>query len=317
MKGCTAQRVWLHNAPLYISDESEYAGKRIRRPSEGCRSESGFRGGNFTSMEMKMSFDFPESILRNNKLFKTLKNAGKEIKEEVAVIRERDPAATSDLEVMLLYSGFHALMAHKLSHRLYLKKRYFAARLVSQTARFLTGIEIHPGAVIGRGMFIDHGSGVVIGETAEIGDNCTIYQGVTLGGTGKDTGKRHPTLGNNVMIGAGAKVLGPFKIGDNAKIAANAVVLEEIPPDSTAVGIPARVVRHKNQKVGSQSCIANRNMDQIHIPDPVSQELCRMQMQLDKMMQELEVLRNESGRRGQEDFGKPMKRSGESSAAGE
>lgn len=145
MKGCTAQRVWLHNAPLYISDESEYAGKRIRRPSEGCRSESGFRGGNFTSMEMKMSFDFPESILRNNKLFKTLKNAGKEIKEEVAVIRERDPAATSDLEVMLLYSGFHALMAHKLSHRLYLKKRYFAARLVSQTARFLTGIEIHPG----------------------------------------------------------------------------------------------------------------------------------------------------------------------------
>ena len=161
--------------------------------------------------------------------------------------------------------------------------------MISQTARFLTGIEIHPGAVIGRGMFIDHGSGVVIGETAEIGDNCTIYQGVTLGGTGKDTGKRHPTLGNNVMVGAGAKVLGPFKIGDNTKIAANAVVLEEIPPDSTAVGIPARVVRHKNQRVGME----NRNMDQIHIPDPVSQELCRIQMQLDRMMQELNMLKAE------------------------
>ena len=238
------------------------------------------------------------------------------IKEEIQVIRERDPAIKSNMEVFL-YPSFKAILRYRVAHKLYLKKHYFLARGVSQRAVRKTGIEIHPGATIGRGIFIDHGSGVVIGETAEIGDNCTIYQGVTLGGTGKDTGKRHPTLGNNVMIGAGAKVLGPFKIGDNAKIAANAVVLEEIPPDSTAVGIPARVVRHKNQKVGSQSCIANRNMDQIHIPDPVSQELCRMQMQLDKMMQELEVLRNESGRRGQEDCGKPMKRSGESSAAGE
>ncbi len=238
-------------------------------------------------MDIKMRFDFPDNALKENKIVRTIRKAGREIKEEVSVIRERDPAATSDLEVMLLYSGFHALMAHKVSHKLYQKKKYFAARLISQTARFLTGIEIHPGAVIGRGMFIDHGSGVVIGETAEIGDNCTIYQGVTLGGTGKDTGKRHPTLGNNVMVGAGAKVLGPFRIGDNAKIAANAVVLEEIPPDSTAVGIPARVVRHKNQRVG----MANRNMDQIHIPDPVSQELCRIQMQLDRMMQELQTLK--------------------------
>ena len=172
-----------------------------------------------------------------------------EIVTDIKVIRERDPAASSDLEVALLYSGFHAVLAYRLSHMLYQKNMRFAARLISQGARFLTGIEIHPGAKIGRGLFIDHGSAVVIGETAEIGDNCTLYQGVTLGGTGKHIGKRHPTLGNNVMVGSGAKVLGPFRVGDNTKIAANAVVLEEIPENCTAVGIPARIVRRNNQKV--------------------------------------------------------------------
>ena len=149
--------------------------------------------------------------------------------------------------------------------------------MISQGARFLTGIEIHPGAKIGRGLFIDHGSGVVIGETTEIGDNCTLYQGVTLGGTGKHTGKRHPTLGNNVMVGSGAKVLGPMKIGDNSKIAANAVVLSEIPDNSTAVGIPARVVRRNNQKV------VECDLDQVHIPDPVAQELCKLNLRIEAL----------------------------------
>ena len=199
-------------------------------------------------------------------LVKAIKN---EIKNDIEAVKQRDPAAKSGVEILLLYSGVHAIFAYRVSHKLYISKHYFSARLVSQVARFLTGIEIHPGATIGKGLFIDHGTGVVIGETAEIGDNCTLYQGVTLGGTGKDVGKRHPTLGNNVMVGAGAKVLGPFKIGDNSKIASNAVVLEEIPPDSTAVGIPARVVKRKGVKTD--------NMDQIHIPDPVSQELCRLE----------------------------------------
>jgi serine O-acetyltransferase len=202
-----------------------------------------------------------------------------EIVNDIKVIRERDPAATSNLEVALLYSGFHAVLAYRVSHKLYEKKKYFAARMISQGARFLTGIEIHPGAKIGKGLFIDHGSGVVIGETAEIGDNCTLYQGVTLGGTGKHTGKRHPTLGNNVMVGSGAKVLGPFKVGDNSKIAANAVVLEEVPENSTAVGIPARIVRQNNKKV----C----NFDQIHIPDPVAQELCKLTIRLDQLEKEI------------------------------
>ena len=213
-----------------------------------------------------------------------------EIRDEVRVVKERDPAATSDLEVLLLYSGLHAVLAHKVSHRLYKKGHFFTARAVSQAARAVTGIEIHPGATIGRGFFIDHGAGVVIGETAEIGDNCTLYQGVTLGGTGKDTGKRHPTLGNGVMVGAGAKVLGPFKIGDNAKIAAGAVVLEAIPEDCTAVGIPARVVKCKNEKV---TCELNRNLDHVHIPDPVSQELCRMREQMRRLEEEIARLKSE------------------------
>ena len=203
------------------------------------------------------------------KLKKLAKAVEEEIRADIESVKQRDPAAKNGVEILLLYSGVHAIFAYRVSHKLYLGKHYFSARLVSQLAKFFTGIEIHPGATIGKGLFIDHGTGVVIGETAEIGDNCTLYQGVTLGGTGKDVGKRHPTLGNNVMVGAGAKVLGPFKIGDNAKIASNAVVLEEIPADSTAVGIPARVVKRGGRKLD--------NMDQIHIPDPVSQELCRLE----------------------------------------
>ena len=209
-----------------------------------------------------------------------------EIVTDIKVIRERDPAASSDLEVALLYSGFHAVLAYRLSHMLYQKNMRFAARLISQGARFLTGIEIHPGAKIGRGLFIDHGSAVVIGETAEIGDNCTLYQGVTLGGTGKHIGKRHPTLGNNVMVGSGAKVLGPFRVGDNSKIAANAVVLEEIPENCTAVGIPARIVRRDNKKV---EC----DLDQVHIPDPVAQELCRLTIKLEALEKRLAELEGE------------------------
>ncbi len=186
-------------------------------------------------------------------------------------IRERDPAARSNLEVFLLYPGFHAVIYHRISHWLYLHKRFFLARWVSQMARTLTGVEIHPGATIGRGLFIDHGMGIIIGETAEIGDNCTIYHGVTLGGTGKDTGKRHPTIGNNVLISTGAKVLGPFSVGDNSRIGANAVVLQEVPANSTVVGMKARVVKLGGQRVPSY------DLDQINIPDPLSQEICRLQ----------------------------------------
>ena len=201
------------------------------------------------------------------------------MRSDIRAIRERDPAARSSLEVFLLYSGFHALCWHRLAHWLYKKHCFALARFISQTNRFFTGIEIHPGATIGTGLFIDHGMGVVIGETTEIGDNCTIYQGVTLGGTGKDTGKRHPTLGNNVMVGSGAKVLGPIKVGDNSKIAAGAVVLIEVPPNSTCVGVPARVVKINHKRVS--------DLDQVHIPDPVSQELCRLQAQLDRLEKKL------------------------------
>lgn len=196
---------------------------------------------------------------------------------DIDAIRERDPAARGRLEVFLLYSGLHAVIYHRFAHFFHRHGMKFIARMISQHARFWTGVEIHPGAQIGRGLLIDHGSGVVIGETAIIGDNCTIYQGVTLGGTGKDVGKRHPTIGNNVMIGAGAKVLGPFTVGDNVKIAAGAVVLDEIPSDSTAVGVPARVIARKKTEPAEQ------NLDQIHIPDPVSQELCRIRAELEEL----------------------------------
>ncbi len=222
--------------------------------------------------------------LKKHKAVRMVLRCYKEIADDVAVIKERDPAARNSAEILLLYSGLHAILAYRLSHMLYKRGYHFAARFISQSARFITGIEIHPGAKIGKGVFIDHGSGVVIGETAEVGNNCTLYQGVTLGGTGKDTGKRHPTLEDNVMVGAGAKVLGPFTVGANSKIAANAVVLEPIPKDSTAVGIPARVARVGGKKVRAG------DLDQVHIPDPVAQELCRMQIKIDKLEKQLKEL---------------------------
>ena len=188
----------------------------------------------------------------------------KRIIEDVNAVRDRDPAARSFWEVFFLYPGVKAIRMHRRAHFYYKHNLMFLARLVSQRAARITGIEIHPGATIGRRLVIDHGTGVVIGETTEIGDDVLIYQGVTLGGTGKDTGKRHPTIGNNVMISAGAKVLGPFKIGDNSRVAAGAVVLAEVPPNSTVVGVPARVVRQDGKRVA---------LDQIHIPDPVKQKM--------------------------------------------
>lgn len=199
------------------------------------------------------------------------------IKSDIAAVRERDPAARSAIEILLLYPGLKAIRMYRRAHWFYKHKCFFLARLISQRAARKTGIEIHPGAKIGKGLFIDHGTGVVIGETTEIGENCTIYQGVTLGGTGKDHGKRHPTLGNNVMVGAGAKVLGPFKVGDNSRIAAGAVVLSEVPENSTAVGVPARIV-----KMGIKRDDDDK-LDWVHIPDPVSLEICRLQMQIDKL----------------------------------
>ena len=173
----------------------------------------------------------------------------KDLKETIQAYMARDPAARSPLEVYFLYPGLKATRSHRRAHWFYEHNMKFIARMISQASRHRTGIEIHPGAKIGKRLVIDHGMGIVIGETAEIGDDCLLYHGVTLGGTGKDTGKRHPTIGNNVLIGTGAKVLGPFKVGDNSRIAANSVVLSEVPPDSTAVGIPARVVRIAGQKV--------------------------------------------------------------------
>lgn len=196
-----------------------------------------------------------------------------EISYDISQIRERDPAAASNLEVALLYSGFHAVTVHRLSHLLHTHGFPLTARAISQIMKLLTGIEIHPGATLGRGVFIDHGTGVVIGETAEVGDNCTIYQGVTLGGTGKVSGKRHPTLGNGVMVGSGAKVLGPFRVGDNAKIAAGAVVLKEVPANCTAVGIPAHIVRCGGKRV-------RQDLDQIHIPDPIQRKLDELESRL-------------------------------------
>lgn len=194
---------------------------------------------------------------------------------DVRKIMERDPAAISYAQVLLLYPGLHAVAFHRFAHALYRKDRFFSARLVSQMSRFFTGIEIHPGAKIGRGLLIDHGMSVVIGETTEIGDDCTIYQGVTLGGTGKESGKRHPTVGSDVMIGSGAKVLGPVRIGSGAKVAAGAVVLQDVPENATAAGVPARVVRHKGKRVP--------DLDQIHIPDPVASEIARLEARIARL----------------------------------
>ena len=207
------------------------------------------------------------------------------LKEEIASIKARDPAVRSAWEVIFLYPSFKAVRSYRIAHWFHERGHFFIARWISQHSRHKTGIEIHPGAKIGKGLFIDHGAGVVIGETTEIGDNCTLYQNVTLGGTGKDLGTRHPTLGNTVMVGAGARVLGPFKIGDNSKIAANAVVLEEVPPNCTAVGVPARIVRINGVRVN------NSDLDQVHIPDPVSQLICEQQMQIDRLTRELGELK--------------------------
>ena len=202
------------------------------------------------------------------------------IREEIQVIRERDPAIKSNMEV-LLYPSFKVILRYRIAHKLYIKKHYFLARWISQRAARKTGIEIHPGATIGKGLFIDHGSGVIIGETTIIGDNVTLYQGVTLGGTGKEQGKRHPTLEDNVMVSAGAKILGSFTIGENSKIGAGSVVLEEVPPNCTVVGVPGRIVRMGNKKV------PRSDMDQIHLPDPVLNDIRSLQADNEKMHSQL------------------------------
>lgn len=214
---------------------------------------------------------------RRDKMFKQLR-------EDIACVKDRDPAARSVIEILLLYPGLKAIRLHRLANKFYKRKMFFAARWISQRASQKTGIEIHPAVQIGKRFFIDHGTGVVIGETTVIGDNVTIYQGVTLGGTGKDTGKRHPTIGNNVMIGAGAKVLGPLTIGENSKIAAGAVVLNDIPPNSTAVGVPARVVKRDGIKLD--------DLDQIHIPDPVAQEIARLENEITELKIQLKQEEN-------------------------
>ena len=219
------------------------------------------------------------------------------ILDEVDSIMERDPAATSRGEVILLYSGFHALIMHRLAHRMQEKGWTISARALSQFAKFLTGIEIHPAAQIGKGLFIDHGSGVVIGETTIIGENCTLYQGVTLGGTGKQTGKRHPTLGDNVMVGAGAKLLGNFTVGSNSKIAAGAVVLSDVPENATAVGVPARIARLNNKKVTAEEepeKTAKKkkytsDLDQVNIPDPYDYDILALRKRIAQLEEKLGV----------------------------
>ena len=206
------------------------------------------------------------------------------IHEEIKVILERDPAARSFWEILLCYPGLHAVINHRLAHYFYQKQFFFLARLVSQLSRFFTGIEIHPGAKIGQGLFIDHGSGVVIGETAEIGNNVTLYQGVTLGGTGKERGKRHPTIGNNVTISAGAKLLGGFRVGDNVKIGGGSVVLEEVPDDCTVVGVPGRIVKRNGVNVADQKPDLNQAM-----PDPVSDALREMQQRIEELEARLQA----------------------------
>ncbi len=224
-------------------------------------------------------FCFSDSIsrLRKEIMFKDLR-------ETIEAYKARDPAARSTFQILFLYPGVKAVRSPRHAAWGYERGLYFPARLISQWSRHRTGIEIHPGAKIGKRLVIDHGMGIVIGETAEIGDDCLIYHGVTLGGTGKDVGKRHPTIGNNVMIATGAKVLGPFKVGDGARIAANAVVLQEIPPNATAVGAPARVVRIAGEKVNYAA-----EVDQIHVDDPITAEL-------NALRERLEALENAANR---------------------
>ncbi len=202
------------------------------------------------------------------------------LKEDILVVFDQDPAARTYFEVILTYSGLHAIWAHRVAHAFYNKKFYFIARVISQFSRFLTGIEIHPGAKIGRRFFIDHGMGVVIGETCEIGDNVTIFQGVTLGGTGKEKGKRHPTIKNNALIATGAKVLGSIVIGESSKVGAGSVVLHDVPDHSTVVGIPGRVVIQNGERV-------RKDLDHHKLPDPVSEVLKEMEAEIESLRKEL------------------------------
>ena len=216
------------------------------------------------------------------------------IKQEIQVIRERDPAIKSNMEVFL-YPSFKAIIAYRIAHKLYVKKHYFLARWVSQKAVRKTGIEIHPGAKIGKGLFIDHGSGVIIGETAELGDNVTLYQGVTLGGTGKEQGKRHPTLKDNVMVSAGAKVLGSFTIGENSKIGAGSVVLKEVPPNCTVVGVPGRIVKRGVVKV------PRSDMNQVDLPDPVMDTLMELRKENEELHAQLLKLQKKEEKEKQDE----------------
>jgi serine O-acetyltransferase len=215
------------------------------------------------------------------------------LRNDIRAVMERDPAVKSVFEVLLCYPGLHALIMHRIAHGLYRRRWFVVARLTSHLSRFLTGIEIHPGAKIGEGLFIDHGSGVVIGETAEIGDNVTIYQGVTLGGTGKEKGKRHPTIGNNVVVSAGAKVLGSFTVGDNSRIGAGSVVLKEVPPDSTVVGVPGKVVARNGRKVAPRE---DYEIDLRHdlLPDPVAEMIRCMQRKIDRLEKRVRQMEEDS-----------------------
>ncbi|NHN35117.1 serine O-acetyltransferase [Paenibacillus sp. S3N08] len=217
----------------------------------------------------------------------------KSMKEDITTIFENDPAARSWFEVVFTYAGLHALWAHRVAHYFFVNRWYTIARVISQWSRFMTGIEIHPGAVIGRRFFIDHGMGVIIGETCEIGDDVVLYQGVTLGGTGKETGKRHPTIGSNVVISSGAKVIGSFIVGDNSRIGANAVVLSTVPPNSTVVGIPGRIVKQDGVRVG--------RLDHNNLPDPVIDMFRQLQKQIDELKVEVREIKHKSG--GNQDHG--------------
>jgi serine O-acetyltransferase len=210
----------------------------------------------------------------------------KRLREDIEVVFEQDPAARNYLEVILTYSGVHAIWAHRIAHAFYKRKFYFLARVISQVSRFFTGIEIHPGAKIGRRFFIDHGMGIVIGETCEIGDNVTVFQGVTLGGTGKEKGKRHPTIKDNALIATGAKVLGSITIGENSKIGAGSVVLKEVPPNSTVVGVPGRVVIQNGQRI-------NKDFNHSDLPDPIADRLREMQFELNTLKEELTEMKRE------------------------
>ncbi|MGM0904343.1 MAG: serine O-acetyltransferase [Bacillota bacterium] len=210
----------------------------------------------------------------------------KVLKEDIEVVFDQDPAARSRLEVILTYAGLHAIWSHRLAHALFKRKLYFIARIISQISRFFTGIEIHPGAKIGRRLFIDHGMGVVIGETCEIGDNVTIYQGVTLGGTGKEKGKRHPTVKDNALIATGAKVLGSITIGENSKIGGGSVVLKDVPPNSTVVGVPGRVVIQDGVKI-------RKDLNHSDLPDPISDRFKTLEAEVTFLQEELRGLKEE------------------------